>query len=231
MAFNKIMLGDIPIIDLTSDTVTSDKLLAGITAHRADGEIITGAIANNGTIIEVISAVAQSIAIPDGYHSGTGTVSIDPAEQAKIIPANIKSGISILGVQGNASDILLNPVTPNGINLTHYYMPKNNTNLYWSVTYESGTNTRSDEYVVQSGHSYLARFISPYGARCMTALSKESLVDGTSTIGNCIRVAPDGWQDYIFFTAPMDCYFIMYKDNTGNDNYQTECFEVTYVSS
>lgn len=39
---NKIQLGDRVLIDLTSDTVTEDTMLAGTTAHDARGEVITG---------------------------------------------------------------------------------------------------------------------------------------------------------------------------------------------
>ncbi len=230
MAFNKIMLGDVTIIDLTADTVTADKLLAGATAHAASGEIITGAIADNAAINDVISTVSGAVTIPSGYYSSAGSVGIDSAEQAKIIPANIKSGISILGVQGSAPDIALTPVTPNGVDITHYWMPKNMGNMYFQITYEDKTNTRSDEYVIQAGHTYLARFLSPYGAKCQTGISTTSLVGNTVSVSGCIAVAPNGFHDYIFFTAPKNGYFVMYKDDTSTDGFQTECFEVTYVS-
>lgn len=44
MAVNKVVYGGTTLVDLTSDTVTADKLLAGETAHKADGTIITGAV-------------------------------------------------------------------------------------------------------------------------------------------------------------------------------------------
>ena len=42
MANSKIVFGGEVLIDLTSDTITKDKLLKGYTAHGADGEPITG---------------------------------------------------------------------------------------------------------------------------------------------------------------------------------------------
>ena len=42
MGKSKVVFGDEVIIDLTSDTVTADKMLKGYTAHGADGEKITG---------------------------------------------------------------------------------------------------------------------------------------------------------------------------------------------
>ena len=47
--------------------------------------------------------MADEYSIPMGYHDGSGTVSIDSDEQAKIIAANIKSGVEILGVTGTYS--------------------------------------------------------------------------------------------------------------------------------
>lgn len=58
---------------------------------------------NNGAQTETISKVADSIKIKEGYHNGNGTVSLDNAEKAKIISANIKAGVSILGVTGSST--------------------------------------------------------------------------------------------------------------------------------
>lgn len=42
MAVSKVIYGSKTVIDLTSDTVTEDKLVSGATAHNAKGEKITG---------------------------------------------------------------------------------------------------------------------------------------------------------------------------------------------
>lgn len=225
MAFNKIMLGDIPIIDLTNDSVTEDKLLAGITAHARNGEIITGSMTNQGAVSGVINSLA-GYNIPAGYHDGSGTVSINSTEQAKIIPENIKSGVSILGVQGNLAVPILTPVAPNATNVTHFWLPKTVTRAYCSITYEDKTNTRSDEYAVEAGKLYLARFLEPYGARCGAAFSEVSLVGRTSSVAGCPVLAPVYRHKDIYFVAPMNGYLIMYKDDTRNDGFLTECFEV-----
>lgn len=226
MAFNKIMLGDIPIIDLTHDTVTADKLLEGITAHARNGEIITGSMTNHGAVNGVIDSLA-GYTIPAGYHDGSGTVTIDGAEMDKLIPENIKSGVSILGVQGNLAVHSLTPVAPNGTNITHFWMPRTVTCAYCTITYEAKTTTRSDEYAVEAGKMYLARFLQPYGTRCAAAFSEVSLIDRTSSIAGCPVLAPVYWLYDIYFVAAMNGYLIMYKDDTGNDSFLTECFEVS----
>ncbi len=36
----------------------------------------------------------------EDYHDGSGKVSIDANEQAKLVPGNIREGVTILGVEG-----------------------------------------------------------------------------------------------------------------------------------
>lgn len=136
MAVSKVVYGGKTLIDLTGDTVTGDKLLKGATAHKKDGEVVTGvctfdvdsndatvAVAevlkgktvyargqklvgtmpNNGAVTGEISTKEGSYTIPQGYHDGSGEVSIDATEQAKIIAQNIREGVTILGVEGSMS--------------------------------------------------------------------------------------------------------------------------------
>lgn len=88
--------------DTSEDTATVAEILLGKTAH-ARGVELTGTMPNNGAVIGSISTKAEQYTIPIGYHDGSGKVGIASAEQAKIIAANIKSGISILGVIGSYS--------------------------------------------------------------------------------------------------------------------------------
>lgn len=48
MAYNKVVLGDETVLDLTGDTVAADKLAEGYTAHDASGNQITGTMASGG---------------------------------------------------------------------------------------------------------------------------------------------------------------------------------------
>lgn len=54
MGNSKIIYGDTVLMDLTSDTVTADKLLKGETAHGADGEPITGTYEGGGSVLKPI---------------------------------------------------------------------------------------------------------------------------------------------------------------------------------
>lgn len=88
--------------DTSADTATASEILSTKTAH-ARGSNITGTMPNNGGVAGSISTKAQEYTIPQGYHDGSGKVSIAATEQAKIIAANIRQGITILGVEGSMS--------------------------------------------------------------------------------------------------------------------------------
>lgn len=100
--------GDSIIGSCTYDSDTSDatvqlaEMLEGKTAY-ARGAKLTGSMPNNGAVSGSISTKAGSYTIPQGYHDGSGKVGISSTEQAKIIPGNIKSGITILGQTGTYS--------------------------------------------------------------------------------------------------------------------------------
>lgn len=89
----------------TKDSDTSDatasvaEILVGKTAY-ARGAMLTGTMPDNGAISETISAKDQTVAVALGFHDGSGTVAISDTEKEKIIPANVKQGITILGVEG-----------------------------------------------------------------------------------------------------------------------------------
>lgn len=85
--------------DTSDDTALVGEILSGKTAH-ARGTQLTGTMPNRGAINVDISTVNQQVSVPQGYHDGSGTVQIDSTEQAKIIPGNIKDGVSVLGVLG-----------------------------------------------------------------------------------------------------------------------------------
>lgn len=81
-------------------TVQVAEMLEGKTAY-ARGAKLTGTMPNKGAVTLTISRIDDSISIPQGYHDGSGKVSILSTEQAKLIASNIKQGITILGVTGS----------------------------------------------------------------------------------------------------------------------------------
>ena len=88
--------------DTSDDTAAVGEILSGKTAH-ARGALLTGTMPNNGAQMGSISTKEQEVIIAQGYHDGSGKVSISDDEQAKLIPSNIREGITILGIEGTMS--------------------------------------------------------------------------------------------------------------------------------
>ena len=80
-------------------TVKVAEMLIGKTAY-ARGTKLTGTMPNNGSVSLTISEVNEEVSVAQGYHDGSGKVSILETEKAKLIASNIKQGITILGVTG-----------------------------------------------------------------------------------------------------------------------------------
>lgn len=88
--------------DTSDANATASQMLTGATAY-VQGEKVTGSMTNNGAVSGKISSRDQTYTVPTGYHDGSGTVQISDAERAKLIPANIKQGITLLSIQGTYS--------------------------------------------------------------------------------------------------------------------------------
>ena len=86
-------------VDSSGATAAVAEVLAGKT-FGAKGKLNTGTMPNNGAVAGTISTKAGAYTVPQGYHDGSGKVQIASAEQAKLIPGNIRSGITVLGVTG-----------------------------------------------------------------------------------------------------------------------------------
>lgn len=92
----------------TFDADTSDanavaaELLKDKTAY-VNGVKVTGTMPNNGAKTLSITNKSTPVTIPTGFHDGSGKAQIAADEQAKLIPANIREGITVLGVTGTMS--------------------------------------------------------------------------------------------------------------------------------
>lgn len=81
--------------DTSDATATADDILYGETAY-VNGNKLTGSMPNRGAVSATISSLTP-YTIQNGYHDGSGTVSVD---STNISAGNIKSGVTILGVEG-----------------------------------------------------------------------------------------------------------------------------------
>lgn len=96
--------GNAEFFDTSGADAAAGDLRNGVKAYGPDGEI-TGTLAEITAETDNISTKAQVVSIAAGIHTGSGRVQISATEQAKIISANIRSGVSILGVSGALTSV------------------------------------------------------------------------------------------------------------------------------
>lgn len=88
--------------DTSEATASAAEVLNGKT-FGAGGEVKTGSMPNQGGKTLEVTEKGAAVTIPAGYHDGSGKAKIASTEEAKLIPANIREGITVLGVVGTMS--------------------------------------------------------------------------------------------------------------------------------
>lgn len=79
--------------DVSSVTAAAGDVLAGKIFVTSSGAVTTGTMANNGAASKVLTAADPSYTVPKGYHSGAGTVSINP-ETKTVTPTTSQQTVS-----------------------------------------------------------------------------------------------------------------------------------------
>lgn len=122
--------------DTSDATAASAEILNSKTAY-VNGSKIIGTMPNNGSKTLDITNKNTPIVIPMGFHDGSGKAQISSDEQAKLIPTNIRNGITVLGVTGTMSGS--EGMTPQAKSVTPTFvqqevLPDNGYNCLSSVT-------------------------------------------------------------------------------------------------
>ena len=98
---NKIIYNNKTLIDISQDTVKSNVLIEGYTAHDKMGWAIEGTIPNNGRISKTMDGInTKTISIPSGYTSG-GSVSLDSTINTAF--TNAKNALAEKGISVSSS--------------------------------------------------------------------------------------------------------------------------------
>lgn len=92
-------------VDASSVTAEPAEVLVGETFGRGN-EVVEGTMPNNSGN-DVIVTSKSGTPIPRGYYDGAGVAKISDEDAGKLVPSNIKEGVTILGVSGEygADDI------------------------------------------------------------------------------------------------------------------------------
>ena len=127
-------------------TAAGDEILNGKTVY-ARGAKIEGTMPNNGAVTGVIQTKEQEFIIKQGYHDGSGKVSIDAAEKNKLVPDNIRQGVNILGVEGKmtgSEDVKAQSKTVTPSTTPKTFTPDEGYNYFSQFTVEAIPYVESD---------------------------------------------------------------------------------------
>lgn len=88
--------------DTTDATAAASEILSGSIAY-VKGNKVTGTMPIRGEVTGTIETKDDQFTIPNGFHDGSGKVGISETEKNKLIPTNIRQGVTVLGVEGTMS--------------------------------------------------------------------------------------------------------------------------------
>ena len=109
MAISKVVFGNTTLIDLTSDTITASDLAYGVTAHGADGSLITGSSTKDSDTTDATAVAGEILSSKTAYvnknkitgtmpNRGAVTGTIDTVAGTYSIQAGYHDGSGTVGI-------------------------------------------------------------------------------------------------------------------------------------
>ena len=201
MAVNKVVYGATVLVDLTEDTVSASDLAEGVTAHSADGELITGTLHKTTGIIYNADSVEfkdwssspdnirfkKAIAEDIIFKTGGSGISIDAkaSEFGDATPEDVAKGKTFTSASGLKVTGTLEPMVSND-NCEAYQITSASTALnfkrtdgtikVWGYGYKS-TGTYQKTVYAFCGDGYYTS--TSYGTPTKTSVTWGLNSDGT----------------------------------------------------
>lgn len=200
MAVNKVEYGKETIIDLTADTVSSNALLQGVTAHASNGEVVTGSL----NLDNYYTKAETEALIPDT--SNFATTGYVNQQIGKIDFSNYATKAEIPKIDGLATETFVNASIAAAQPDLSAYAKKN------EIPSTSGLAT--EKYVKQQIAADLSNYATKSEIPNISGLASTSYVD--SEIANVVSVASGKTASYVFDTvADLDSWLAV-SANTAN---------------
>lgn len=200
--------------DVTSVTATAGDVLTGKIFVSSDGTVITGTMANNGTVTKTLDVTTISYTIPKGMHSGTGTVKI-VLEQKTVTPTKSVQDITptagkvlskvtvaaipdqyvdVTGTDATSDDVLADKSFANSSGKVTGTMPNNG-----AVTKTLDTSTGNQTYNIAKGyHNGLGSVSVVLESKTATpSISQQTIVPTSGKVLSSVTVGaiPDRYKD------------------------------------
>lgn len=170
MAINKVIYGGETLIDLTSDTVTPEKLLKGASAHDKSGEVIQGNCEYDANTSDATAAASEILNGKTAYVAGNkveGTMvnngafskNITAKDEQITIPIGFHDGSGKIGIDATEQAKLIAGNIKNGVTIlgvTGELQPSS------SVTVQEKTVTPStvkQTIIPDTGTDYLSQVV------------------------------------------------------------------------
>ena len=133
-------------VDSSDCTATVAEVLATKTFAKG-GSVLTGTMPNRGAVSGIISSKTTPYTIPQGYHDGSGTVTLDSASLAALVAANVRENVEILGIVGTMSgseDVHAQAKTATPATTSQTILPDTGYNYLSQVTVNAIPYTETD---------------------------------------------------------------------------------------
>lgn len=133
-------------VDSSDCTAAVAEVLATKTFAKG-GSVLTGTMPNRGAVSGIISSKTTPYTIPQGYHDGSGTVTLDSASLAALVANNIRENVEILGITGTMSgseDVHAQAKTATPTTTSQTILPDTGYNYLSQVTVNAIPYTETD---------------------------------------------------------------------------------------